>query len=95
MSAVTVQQMADRIAALMQERLNIGGTGLREKLRRGGRRLPAKVRREAEYLAEAAHMSQHPKGHMMIDEGRVAAAYDTCLKYLKDIGATDRMVGRL
>lgn len=94
MGAVTVQQMADRVAALMQERLNIGGSGLAAKLKRGGRRLPANVRREAEYLAELSHLAQHPKVQMMLDEERAAAAYDTCIKHLKGVGATDRMIGR-
>ncbi|MFA5537714.1 MAG: hypothetical protein WDA23_00780, partial [Gemmobacter sp.] len=67
MSAVTVQQMADRVAALMEERLRIRGRGLAEKVKRGGRALPRKVRREAEYLAEVADLAQHPKVQTMLD----------------------------
>lgn len=82
MGAITIQQMADRVAALMEERLGIKGTGLAAKLRRGGRRLPRKVRTAAEDLAEAAHMSQNPKLLLQVDETRVAEAYDLCLRHL-------------
>ena len=54
MGYATVQQMADRIAALMESRLNVGGRGLPEKLRRGGRRLPRRVRREVEAAVKKA-----------------------------------------
>lgn len=95
MGVTTVQQMADRVAALMEERLRIGGKGLREKLRRGGRRLPRKVRREAEYLAEVCDLAQHPKVQLMLDDARIAAAYDACVKYLNPLGAGDRVKGAL
>ena len=95
MGVTTVQQMADRVAMLMEQRLRVGGKGLREKLKRGGRRLPRKVRRQAEYLAEVSELALHPKVQMMIDEARVAAAYDACVKYLNPLGASDRMKAAL
>jgi len=95
MSVTTVQQMADRVASLMEKRMNIAGKGLREKLRRGGRRLPRKVRREAEYLAEVAELAMHPKMQLMLDDARIATAYDTCVKYLNPLGASDRLKGAM
>lgn len=95
MGAVTVQQMADRVAELMEQRLRVRGKGLAEKLRRGGRALPRKVRKEAAYLAECAELAQHPKVQLMLDHERVARAYDICLRHLNGIGAADRMVGAL
>jgi hypothetical protein len=95
MSAVTVQQMADRVAALMEERLGIRGTGLSEKLRKGGRRLPRRVRREAEYLAEVAILAQNPKVQMLLDDDRIAAAYDVCLRHLRGVSGTDRIIGTI
>ncbi len=41
MSAITIQQMADRVAQLMEQRLRIKGAGLAEKLSRGGGRVAA------------------------------------------------------
>ncbi len=93
MGAITIQQMADRVAALMEERLHIKGTGLADKLKRGGSALPRKVRAAATELAEAAHMSQNPKLLLQIDEGKVAEAYDLCLRHLSPIGAAGRRAG--
>ncbi|PJF09139.1 hypothetical protein [Pseudorhodobacter sp. MZDSW-24AT] len=82
MSAVTIQQMADRIAGLMEERLHIRGKGLSQKLRRGGRLLPRRVRLQAQELADMAQKAQNPKLLAQIDQARVATCYDTCLRHL-------------
>ena len=95
MGVTTAQQMADRVAALMEERLKVRGQGLEAKLRHGGRRLPRRVRKEAEYLAMVAQMAMHPKVQMMLDEARIAQSYDTCIRYLNGLGARDRILGRL
>lgn len=90
MGYTTVQQMADRIAGLMETRLGVRGKGLPEKLRRGRGRLPRHVRREAEYLAEVAVLAQNPRAQMMLDDARIAEAYDVCLRHLNGIGAAER-----
>lgn len=90
MGAVTIQQMADRVAALMEERLHIKGRGLGEKLGRGGRRLPRRVRRAAGQLAQFSEMAKSPKLLLQVDEAQVAAAYDTCVRHLGGIGLWDR-----
>ena len=87
MSAVTIQQMAERITALMEQRLRLKGKDLREKLRKGGRLLPRRVRAAAEQLADAAERSQNPKLLLQIDEPAVVAAYDVCSKHLSKIDA--------
>ncbi|MBT9247610.1 hypothetical protein KM031_13750 [Gemmobacter fulvus] len=95
MGAITIQQMADRVAGLMEDRLRIRGNGLADKLGRGGGRLPRKVRAAAGRLAEAAHMSQNPKLLLQVDEGEVAEAYDICVRYLAPLGAAARRKGLL
>ncbi|MDO8882042.1 MAG: hypothetical protein U0934_11860 [Pseudotabrizicola sp.] len=85
MSAVTIQQMADRIAGLMEERLGVRGKGLSEKLRRGGRLLPRSVRAQAKELADLAEKSKNPKLLVQIDQARVATCYDTCLRHLTSL----------
>jgi hypothetical protein len=82
MTGVPLQQMADRVAGLMEERLRVRGQGLAEKLRKGGRLLPRKVRASAEVLATAAQMAQNPKLLMQVDQQQAAAAYDVCLRHL-------------
>jgi hypothetical protein len=96
MSAVTIQQMAERVTTMMEERLRIKGVGLREKLRTGGRFLPRRVRAAATQLADAAEQSRNPKLLLQIDEPAVAAAYDVCSKHLSKIDASHRrMTGLL
>jgi hypothetical protein len=90
MSAVTIQQMADRVAALMQERLGVRGKDLAEKLRRAGRRVPSAIRAEARFLDTAARQAQNPKLLVQIDDGRVAEAYDACLKFLNEVNRAER-----
>lgn len=90
MSAATFQQMADRVATLMEERLRIRGRGLAEKLRRGGKALPREVRAAAEALAQAADQSRNPRLLIQIAPEVVAADYDTCLRHLQALNRWDR-----
>jgi hypothetical protein len=82
MSAVAIQQMAERVAQLLEERLGISGRDLGAKLRRGGRALPRKVREGAELLVIAAEKAKNPKLLGQIDMGAVSDAYDACLRHL-------------
>jgi hypothetical protein len=90
MSAVTIQQMADRVAQLLEERLGLGGRGLSTKLKRAGRTLPKKVRDNGRVLASAAQKAQHPKLLGQIDMGEVTEAYDVCVKHLITIDPASR-----
>jgi hypothetical protein len=95
MTGVPIQQMADRVAGLMEERLHIPGPDLTEKLRRGGKRLPRKIRAAATVVAEAAVTAQNPKFLMQIDQEAVAKAYDTSVRYLGKLNAKERRIGAL
>jgi hypothetical protein len=90
MGAATIQQMADRIAALLEERLRIPGKGLEAKLRSAGRILPRGIRQAGRRLAEAAAMAQNPKLLPQVDEGKVAADYDLCLRHLSGLSLWER-----
>lgn len=83
MSAASIRQMSDRIAALMEQRLGVRGDGLAEKLARGGGKLPREVREAAEHLAESAEAAQNPALFLRLDHGRIARDYDLCLRHLK------------
>lgn len=93
MSAVTIQQMADRVAGLMEQKLGVGGKGLAVKLRRAGRRLPKNVRVAAEVLVQASEMAQSARLMHRIDDGLVAEAYDICVKHLGGAHGPDRRRG--
>ncbi len=90
MSSVAIQQMADRVAALLEERMSLGGRDLSAKLRKGGRMLPRKTREAAELLAKAAERAKNPKLLGQIDMGEVATAYDTCVRHLMTVDPSGR-----
>ena len=85
MGAGTIQQMADRVAALMDEKLHVRGRTLSDTLRRGAGKLPKTVRAEARFLETAAAQAQHPRLMVQIDDARVAQAYDACLRFLNGV----------
>jgi hypothetical protein len=93
MGAVTITQMADRVASLMEARLGARGRGLDEKVKRAGRRLPRKVRTAAVALADAALMAQNPKLLVRVDEAEVAANYDICVRHLGGLNLAARRKG--
>lgn len=95
MSVTTVQQMADRVAGLLEERLRIRGATLEDKLRAAGRRLPRKVRDAGAALAEAVTMIQNPKTMHQVDDETVAFAYDICVRHLNAVNAGVRRRGLL
>lgn len=95
MSALTIQQMADRVAQLLKERLGLGGKGLAAKMKRAGSLLPRKVRDAGKQLAVSAQKAQNPKLLGQIDMGEVTEAYDVCLKHLIAIDPVDRKRGYL
>jgi hypothetical protein len=90
MSAVTIQQMADRVAQLLEERMRLGGRDLAAKLQRGGRLLPRRVREGAELLADATEKAQNPKLLGQIDMGEVSDAYDACVRHLMTVDPAGR-----
>lgn len=90
MSAVPVQQMADRVAQLMEERLHIRGKGLKAKLRYARGVMPRRVQAEAAVLAKAAETARNPKLMMRLDHDRIASAYDTCVRHLGSVGQWQR-----
>ena len=90
MSAVAIQQMADRVAQLLEERLALRGRDLAAKLDRGGRLLPRKVREGAVLLSESAELERYAKLLAQIDMGAVTDAYDACVRHLTTIDPAGR-----
>ncbi len=95
MSMVAIQQMADRVAQLLEEKHGLGGRDLATKLRRGKRLLPRKVRDAADALAAAAEKARNPKLMGQVDMGQVADAYDVCVRHLAGIDPAERRRGTM
>ena len=93
--SISVQQMADRVAELMEARLRVKGEGLTAKLKRGGRFLPRRVMAAAEVLARANEQAQLPHLQMQLDPEKTANAYDVCVRYLKPLGGGARRKARI
>ena len=95
MSAVAVRQMADRVAALMEERLHVRGATLEEKLEHGARLLPRRVREEARYVAQNAALARDAETLAQVDHERLAEAYNACVFHLRRIDYWGRIRRRV
>ncbi len=95
MSAVTVQQMAQRVNGLLEDRLRARGDGLEAKLHHAGRLLPRQVRQAAGRLAVAEAKSMVPKLLLQVNEGAVARDYDTCVRHLTALTRSNGMMAGL
>ena len=83
MSAASVRQMAERVAALTETRMGLRRKGTpAEQLRRAARDLPIRVRPDFNLLADAHELAQDPASYLRIDHAAVAEAYDRALKQL-------------
>ncbi len=92
MVAVSIQQMADRVAALLGEKYRVTGD-LTARADKARRRMPARVHAAIIRLAVAADMARNPRLLPQVDMGAVAGAYDLALKHLRDVDAKDRRKG--
>jgi len=85
-----LQARADRLARLIEEKLDVRGTGLEAKVHRAGRLLPRYVREDAGYIVRALQMSQTPKLARQVDERRLRRAFKSCERYLRAINEWER-----
>ncbi|MHC0054556.1 hypothetical protein [Actibacterium sp. D379-3] len=92
MAEVTVQELADGIAGLMERRLHVGGHGLPAKVRRAGRLLPGHVRRDAQAIADALALADNPRLMRQIDLPRLEAAERRVTAWLKTVDPNKRRI---
>lgn len=95
MSKTTIQQMADRVSALLEQRLKVTGSTLEIKVKRAGSKLPRRVRDAAEAMVQAQEMAQSPKLLMQVDPEAVAIAYDICVRHLNGVNLSERRKGMI
>lgn len=85
-----LHERADKLAKLMEERLDIRGEGLRTKTHRAGRRIPRWVRRELDALVEALDRTDHPKLAPQVDYARIETGTKRAEGWLESVDAWDR-----
>lgn len=81
---------AERLAKLIEEKLDVRGHGLEAKLGRGGRKLPRAVREAGEQLLLGQRMAANPKLARQVDMERIAAACDIAERTLSRIDPWER-----
>ncbi len=84
----------NRLAKLLEDRLDLRGDGLQAKLARAERRLPRHIRAELDAIVEAETLSAHPRLSRQIDHARLARRFDAVEHYLRNVSPWERR-GRL
>lgn len=87
--------MAQELCTLFDEKLSLRRGTLQTRLNRAGRRLPARIRAQAQLVAEAETLADHPKLALRIDQVRVARAHAEVRAHLRSIDPADRRRGAI
>ena len=88
-----IHARTDRLARLLEERLDIRGAGFETKLCRAGRLLPRHLRREGATLIEALKLASHPRLGRQVDAKRLEKAANAIESHLLNLDAWDRRRG--
>lgn len=88
-----IHARTDRLAQLLEQRLDIRGSGFETKLRRAGRLLPRHLRRDGAKLVDALKLSDHPRLGRQLDPKRLEKAANAIEHYLLNLDAWDRRRG--
>lgn len=84
-SAMGIQRKADRVSALLEERIGLGGADLRAKVQRGRRVLQRDLRLAADRLSKAAEMAAHPRLAVQVNAHQVDDDYRLLVRKLEAI----------
>lgn len=80
----------DRLAQLLEERLDVRGKSFDAKLRKAGRLLPRHLRMKGRMLADATARADHPRLLRQLDEAALDLAANDLERYLLSIDPWDR-----
>lgn len=92
------QEISEKTALLSErltQRLGASGPTLAAQVNKAGRALPRRLRKDAQYVATAAQMVNHPKLRNFIDERQVNRASRHLATYLKGVDPVERRKTRL
>ena len=85
-----LQAHADRLAHLLETRLDVRGSGLKAKLARVGRRMPRHLQAEAKLIVEALEQAEHPKLSRQVDHARLDRAFKAVERHLLGVDPWSR-----
>lgn len=88
-------QRATRLAKVLHRELGLGQGDLATRVARSRRRLPGHVKRDVLIVAEAAHLSGHPRIAPQIDRKSVDEAYIRAMTHLRGPQMAEMRKGRL
>ena len=83
----------DRLAQLLEEKLDIRGKSFDVKLRKAGRLLPRHLRVKGQMLVDASARADHPRLLRQLDEAALDLAATDLERYLQDIDPWERRKG--
>ncbi|MGH1367018.1 MAG: hypothetical protein ACRBCL_00270 [Maritimibacter sp.] len=81
---------AEKLAKLMEERLDVLGSGLDVKLSRVGKRLPKSYHQDVECILLAVHMDENPKLAPQIDWQDLDLRFARVERYLRSVSPWTR-----
>lgn len=88
-----LQDKADHLAKLLEERLDVAGQGLAAKRARLGKRLPKAYVTDLEHILLALHMDENPRLKVQIDWADVDKRYTRLERYLQGVNPWTRRQG--
>jgi hypothetical protein len=89
MSAASIRQMAERVAALVEDRLRLPRKGVdtAHYLIKAERHVPKDVAAQLRVLAEAMSLTGDANAVRRVDYERLSVAYETCLAHFQALPA--------
>lgn len=90
-----IEPQVARLETLLEERLGVRRETLGQKAAQVSRDLPRAIRRDLATVAEASHLSGHPKLALRLDGEKVALACARAEAYLRGIDARYLRRGKL
>ena len=95
MTGDDVDNSANRISLLLEERLKLKGRTLEQKVSKLGRTVPRGIARDARHVARAQVLAQNPKLARMVDEREFNRAAAAVIAHLQAIDPRRIMIDRL
>lgn len=95
MSGDILNDVAEKMRQLFEERLRIKGRSLDQQVYKAGHLLPKRVRNDAKAVVNALAVQGNPKLARMVDAPKVAQSGRNVIAHLETVDPKDRLKGRV